>query len=38
MEFLRSCLLAKQLPINGCCIVACFMVVAKQRVYMPQYV
>jgi hypothetical protein len=34
---METCLFVKPLPSNGCCIVAYFVVVAQQRVYMPQY-
>jgi hypothetical protein len=33
-----TCLFAKPLLSNGCCIAASFAIVAKQRVYMPQYI
>jgi hypothetical protein len=35
---METCLFAEPLVSNGCCIVVCFMVVAKQWVYMPQYI
>jgi hypothetical protein len=33
----ETCLYAKPLLSDGCCIFACLAVVAQQRVYMPQY-
>jgi hypothetical protein len=34
---MQTCLFAKPLLTNGCCILAYLAVVARQRVYMPQY-
>jgi hypothetical protein len=35
--FSHCCLFAELLLSNGCCIAACFAVVAYKQVYMPQY-
>jgi hypothetical protein len=34
---MQTCLFAKPLLSNGCCIFAYLMFVAQQQVYMPQY-